>query len=31
MTKDQNATAEKKQNVRWKETVKLTTYFINVT
>ena len=29
MTKDQNAIAEKKQNVQWKGTVKLTTQFIN--
>ena len=31
MTKDQNAIAEKNQNVQWKGTVKLTTYFAKVT
>ena len=31
MIKDQNAIAEKKQDVQWKRTVKLTTQFINVT
>ena len=30
VTKDQNSTAEKKQNVRWKGTVKLTMQFIDV-